>query len=62
MDGLLEKSVLGGHWGVQLIAYPWELADRTLSVGCGCVTAGGFEGTDGTSERNQRADQKVQAS
>jgi len=40
MDGLLEKFVPGGHRSVQLIAYPWELADRILSVGDGRVIAG----------------------
>jgi hypothetical protein len=37
MDGLLEKFVPGGHRGVQLIAYSWELADSILAVGGGGV-------------------------
>jgi hypothetical protein len=37
MDGLLEKFVPGGHRGVQLIAYSWELADRNLQVRDGSV-------------------------
>jgi hypothetical protein len=40
MDGLLEKFVPGGHRGVQLIAYSWELADDILSVGGGWVVMG----------------------
>jgi len=43
MDGLLEKFVPGGHRGVQLIAYSWELADRILSIGGGCVFVGDRE-------------------
>ena len=43
MDGLLEKFVPGGHRGVQLIAYSWELADRILSVGDGLVRSGNSE-------------------
>ena len=39
MDGLLEKFVPGGHRGVQLIAYSWELADRILSVRDGQIVA-----------------------
>ena len=44
MDGLLEKFVPGGHRGVQLIAYSWELADYVLSVGSGCVMVGDRRG------------------
>jgi hypothetical protein len=44
MDGLLEKFVPGGHHGVQLIAYSWELADYVLSVGSGCVMMGDRRG------------------
>jgi hypothetical protein len=40
MDGLLEKFVPGGHRGVQLIAYSWELADSILAVGGGGVVVG----------------------
>ena len=43
MDGLLEKFVPGGHRAVQLIAYSWELADRILSIGGGCVFVGDRE-------------------
>ena len=44
MDGLLEKFVPGGYRGVQLMAYSWELADRILPVGGGCVVVENWGG------------------